>query len=135
MLDRHPLLSPGEKNIVAALRKYEDEFTPEVGAAVGRLLSATLSPMPIKAEPKDAKEALQIITTVVLPVRREKRLALTKKEEAEAEELAQAARAAMEAANAAKGAARKAKRKAIGAREGRAAMERVVETTTRVVFR
>ena len=60
---------------------------------------------------------------------------MTKKEEAEAEELAQAARAAMEAANAAKGAARKAKRKAIGAREGRAAMERVVETTTRVVFR
>ena len=49
VLERHPLLTPSEGMIVKGLRQYEDEFTPEVSAAIGRLLSAALSPMAIKA--------------------------------------------------------------------------------------
>ena len=59
------------------LRVHDDTFTPELGSSVGRLLSAALSPMSFKADPEDAKEALHIITTEVLPWRRQRQRELT----------------------------------------------------------
>ena len=82
VLIRHPLLSPGERRIVKALREHEDELTPHVAASMGRLLSAALSPMPLKCDVKDAKEALHIMTTEMLPNRRQKRRELAEAEAA-----------------------------------------------------
>jgi len=64
---------------------------------MGRLLSAALSPMPIKAEPKEAKKALESIVSEMLPRRRKRKV----------EELAAEAAAALEAENVAADAARR----------------------------
>ena len=114
VLMRHPLLTPGERRLVKALREYEDELTPDVARSMGRMLSAALSPMPQKLEPKDAKEALEIIATKVLQQRRQQRCELA---EAEARELRQRQReaaAAVEAENMTRGAAAVARRPTVG---------------------
>ena len=69
VLDRHPALSPQMATCVSALRDYESELTPGIARAVGKLLSAALSPLQGKAEPEDAVEALQIVATKMLPER------------------------------------------------------------------
>ena len=76
VLIRHPLLTPNERRIVLALREHEDELTPEAAAAMGRMLSAALSPMPVKASPTTAKMALNIMATKMLPQRRNRRAEL-----------------------------------------------------------
>ena len=45
-------------------------FTPSCMKMVGRMLSAALSPMPHKASPQEALEALQTFTSEHLPLRR-----------------------------------------------------------------
>ena len=114
VLIRHPLLSPGERRIVKALREHEDELTPKLAAAMGRLLSAALSPMPLKADVTDAKMALEIIGTEMLPKRRQVRRDLAAEEERGLRQKEREVAAALEAENVARGNARSLVRPAVG---------------------
>ena len=114
VLMRHPLLSPGERRIVKALRAHEEELTPCVAASVGRLLSAALSPMAMKADVSDAKEALEIIATEVLPKRKQQRRKLAHAEERVLRQQEREVAAAIEAENVARGTARAAARPTVG---------------------
>ena len=117
VLIRHPLLTPNERRIVLALREHEDELTPEAAAAMGRMLSAALSPMPVKASPTTAKMALNIMATKMLPQRRNRRAELVAADQQRLDEATAAAAAAIEAANVARGAAKRARRPQVGSPE------------------
>jgi regulator of protease activity HflC (stomatin/prohibitin superfamily) len=106
VLIRHPLLSPGERRMVNMLRQHEDVLTPEAAAAMGRLLSAALSPMPIKASPTTAKEALNTMATEMLPQRKRQREEMDEAEQKRLDEEVEQRAAAVEAALMAQGAAR-----------------------------
>ena len=117
VLIRHPFRSPGMNRIVKALREHEPELSPQVAAGMGRLLSAALSPMEGKAEPKDAKEALNIIATKMLPERRQQQRELDARQERELRRLQREAAAALEAANMEAGERAMARRPAVGSPE------------------
>ena len=73
VLDRHLHQTPGLRQTIRRLKKNEVELTPASASAAGRLLSAALSPEPWKADKEDAKEALDIMATVMLPRRKSER--------------------------------------------------------------
>ena len=114
VLIRHPLLSPGERRIVKGLREHEDELTPKLAADMGRLLSAALSPMPIKAEPMDAKQALEFIVTEMLPRRRQAKRELAAEDARALRRQERELAAALEAENVARGALREMARPTVG---------------------
>ena len=54
---------------LSAISQHSEVISPKVAAAVGRLVSAALSPMPCKADPQDARDALKTVGTEMLPAR------------------------------------------------------------------
>ena len=92
LLARHPNLSPGMDKALNAVNEHQDVLSPQVAAAVGRLLSAALSPLrAVKASPQAAREALGSIATEMLPMRKAKAKQV---EQRHAQVLAQLAREA-----------------------------------------
>ena len=92
LLARHPNLSPGMDKVLNAVNEHQDVLSPQVAAAVGRLLSAALSPLrAVKASPQAAREALGSIATEMLPMRKAKAKQV---EQRHAQVLAQLAREA-----------------------------------------
>ena len=117
---RNPNITPGMRALINKIREVSDVpeiFTPGVAAAVGRCLSAAMSPMSCKADPKDAKEALELIATEMLPERKSKVDQMAAEDKARLEEAAAAAAAALEAARTAHGAAVAARRPTAGSAE------------------
>ena len=72
LLARHPNLSPGLTQCLRAVNDHEEVLSPRVGQAISTLLSAALSPLPIKGSPRAARAALRSITTEELPIRKAK---------------------------------------------------------------
>ena len=71
LLRRHGHELDGELGtMVKELRENVDVFGPRTIQMVGRMLSAALSPMPDKASPQDAIEALRTFTSESVPERR-----------------------------------------------------------------
>ena len=105
VLDRHLHQTPGLRQTIRRLKKNEVELTPASASAAGRLLSAALSPEPWKADKEDAKEALDIMATVMLPRRKSERLQQEQQKQLAEEAAAEDTRLAQEAKNMAHGAA------------------------------
>ena len=92
LLARHPNRSPGIDEVLNAVNEHQEVLSPHVAAAVGRLLSAALSPLrAVKASPQAAREALGSIATEMLPIRKAK---AKRVEQRHAQLLAQLAREA-----------------------------------------
>ena len=117
VLDRHPCCSPQMATCIDALKKYESVMTPGIAKAVGRLLSAALSPLHCKAEPEDAKEALQVVATKMLPERACKKRKADEEQARALEAAANALAATVERENRKWGERRLAKRVALAERE------------------
>ena len=77
-------------------------------------LSAALSPLPIKCDVKDAKDALDIMVTEMLPKRRQQRRDLAEQEARELRRQEREVAAALEAENMLRGAAITARRPTVG---------------------
>ena len=71
---RHQLdITPEVEHLYSAMHTGYEFMGPDTASNSARLLSAILSPMPHKATPADAKQALRCITHYVLPQRRRTR--------------------------------------------------------------
>ena len=132
VLARHPSLSPGMQACLSAISQHSEVISPKVAAAVGRLVSAALSPMPCKADPQDARDALKTVGTEMLPARSAK---LKRAKERHAErlwQLAQEAAKEVQRDSQARGGQVSSRRAAIAARPTR--QKRTIDNTTRVLW-
>ena len=132
ILARHSSLSPGMVECVEALKQHNALISPQVASAITRLVSAALSPLGCKADPRDAKEALHSISTEMLPQRAAK---VKRFKQRHAEKLAQLAREAAEAVereNEKRSKAVKRQREEVAARPTRST--RHIENSTRIVW-
>ena len=131
VLARHPSLSPGMQACLSAISQHSEVISPKVAVAVGRLVSAALSPMPCKADPQDARDALKTVGTEMLPARSAK---LKRAKERHAERLWQLAQEAAKEVqrDSARGGQVSSRRAAIAARPTR--QKRTVANTTRVLW-
>ena len=131
VLARHPSLSPGMQACLSAISQHSEVISPKVAVAVGRLVSAALSPMPCKADPQDARDALKTVGTEMLPARSAK---LKRAKERHAERLWQLAQEAAKEVqrDSARGGQVSSRRAAIAARPTR--QKRTIANTTRVLW-
>ena len=132
VLARHPILSPGMRQCIDSIYEHAEVITPEVAAAVGRLVSAALSPLACKADPADAAGALASISKRILPERSAK---LNRARQRHAQQLAQLALAAakeVQRESEQRAERRKTQRQAIAARPTRST--RMIEKMGRVLW-
>ena len=121
------------RQCIDSIYEHAEVITPEVAAAVGRLVSAALSPLACKADPADAAGALASISKRILPERSAK---LNRARQRQAQQLTQLALAAAKEVQResehSEPSARKTQRQAIAARPTRST--RMIEKTGRVLW-